>query len=66
MRNAEILRQLMSDYGLTQQQTANELMVSLVTVTSWLRPESNANYRPMPDRDIKFLECLLRPRKKID
>lgn len=64
MTNAEILRQLMKDYGLTRKKTAVLMQLSEDAIDSWLRSSTNKSYRPMPDREITFLKCLLRPMKK--
>lgn len=64
MKNAQILRESMKDYGLTQQDTADLLDLSKSTIISWLRPETNEAHRTMPDREVTFLKCLLRSRQK--
>jgi len=64
MNNAEILRQLMKDYGLTRKATATLMELPENTLDSWLKPEKNKSHRPMPDREISFIKCLLRPKKK--
>lgn len=64
MTNPEILRQSMKDYGLTRKQTAVLMEVPENTIDSWLKPESSKSHRPMPDREITFLKCLLRPKKR--
>lgn len=64
MNNPEMLRKLMKDYGLTRKKTADLLELPENTIDSWLRPESNVSFRPMPHREITFLMCLLRPVRK--
>jgi len=65
MNNPETLRKLMSEYGLTRKATAELLELPENTLDSWLKPQHNKSHRPMPDREITFLECLLRPRQKL-
>jgi hypothetical protein len=64
MSNPETLRQLMKDYGLTRKKTAIIMELPENTLDSWLKPTSNVSFRPMPDREISFLKCLLRPMQK--
>ena len=64
MCNADILKQLMKDYGLTRKETAELMEIPENTLDSWLKPDKNKSHRPMPDREISFIKCLLRPRAK--
>lgn len=64
MNNPDTLRQLMKDYGLTRKATAQLMELPENTLDSWLKPETNKSQRPMPDREITFLKCLLRPMQK--
>ena len=64
MTNADTLKKLMTDYGLTRRETAELMELPENTLDSWLKPEHNKSYRPMPDREISFIKCLLRPRSK--
>jgi len=54
----------MKDYGLTRKATAILMELPENTLDSWLKPEKNKSHRPMPDREISFIKCLLRPKKK--
>lgn len=64
MTNAETLRQLMRDYDLTRKKTAALLELPENTLDSWLKPATNKSHRPMPNREVSFLRCLLRPMQK--
>jgi len=64
MCNQKILRQLMRDYGLTQKSTAKLMELSEATIRSWLKPVTSKNHRNMPDREVTFIKCLLRPKQK--
>jgi transcriptional regulator with XRE-family HTH domain len=54
--NAARLRELMQSHGLTYKAVAEMLSVSVATVTSWTRPESNAAHKPMPANLLELLE----------
>jgi hypothetical protein len=64
MTNAETLKQLMKDYALTRKKTADLLELPENTLDSWLKPATNKSHRPMPNREVSFLRCLLRPMQK--
>ena len=64
MSNADTLKLLMKDYGMTRKETAKLMELPENTLDSWLKPDDNKSYRPMPDREITFIKCLLRPRSK--
>lgn len=64
MSNPETLRQLIKDYGLTRKKTAILMELPENTIDSWLKPDTNKSHRPMPDREISFLKCLLRRMQK--
>lgn len=54
--NAERLRDMMQDAGLTRQVTADLLKVSLETVHSWLKPEGNKSGHACPEWAPLLLE----------
>ena len=62
--NANKLREYKRVYGLNSEQVAKLLGVSLKTVHSWLIKPGSISNRPCPEREIRFLHCLLRTRKK--
>jgi len=64
MSNSSILRQLMKDYAFTRKATAKLMELPENTLDSWLKPGGNKSHRPMPDREISFLRCLLHHQKK--
>ncbi len=64
MTNAETMKQLMKDYGLTRKKTADLMELPENTIDSWLKPDTSKSHRPLPNREISFLKCLLRPMQK--
>jgi len=61
--NAQILRALMKGAGLTRQQAADLLHVSLPTVHAWLRPATSKAANPTPLWAVELL--ALKTRQKI-
>ena len=64
MTNAETMKQLMKDYGLTRKKTAELMELPENTIDSWLKPDTSNSHRSLPNREISFLKCLLRPMQK--
>ncbi len=64
MTNAQILRDIMKDYGLTRQKTADLIEVPKTTLDSWLRSDNSKAFREMSARELTFLKLVLKNRKK--
>ncbi len=62
--NADELRQIKKDYGLTSGDVAGLIDVSETTVISWLRNPASESHRPMPKSRLNHLKLALRGRKK--
>lgn len=58
--NAEALRVLMRDHGLTQRRVADLCFVSRKTVESWLSKPCAPAHRAMPDRALSTLRLQLK------
>jgi transcriptional regulator with XRE-family HTH domain len=54
--SAERMREIMKLHGLTYKTVAEMLSVSVATVTSWTRPETNNAHKPMPANLLELLE----------
>ena len=57
--NEEILADLVADYELTLDQLAALARVSVHTARSWLRPDTNAAHRRIPDGSLELLYVKL-------
>jgi hypothetical protein len=53
--NEQILADLVADCDLTTDQIAALARVSIHTARSWLRPESNASHRRIPDGSLELM-----------
>ena len=54
MTNREQLKQIKAIYGLTSQDVANKLAVSIYTINEWLYGRRN-----MPDNELTLLKYIL-------
>lgn len=57
--HAEDLFQLKRQHQLTNQQIADLACVSIKTVESWFAPPGAANYRKMPERNLRLVRASL-------
>ena len=56
--NRDRLKEIMKAQGLSRQETADLLCVSVHTLNNWLYPDTCKAARPCPDWAIKLLICL--------
>ena len=58
-----VLREARDQLGVTTEELAGQLGVSLKTVRSWLEPETSTSHRRMPDTPRLLLTHLLKAAK---
>jgi DNA-binding transcriptional regulator YiaG len=59
-----VIRKARQTLGITTEQLAEQLGVSLKTVRSWLEPASSASHRRMPDTARLLLKHLVAAKPK--
>lgn len=57
--NADALRAMMKSAGITRQETADLLEVSIHTVKAWLKPDGAAGANPCPSTAVDALAWKL-------